>query len=466
MPATGLGGVFSVIDDIKQRGDPQRLPDDCSRLPCDLVYEVHFDATVSYYLCLNPEVPATESGCPAGDTQFLKTKTFTDLSKKVKISSWEATKDLWKGLFDSIIGDFTGCYHKITTADDGGSYGDCAWAATWLPLGGPIAKVTEAIRAVDAAMRTGIGVSDALKALRALDVDARTLNEIERSARVYEELRTACAVNSFPGDTEVVLADGGRKAIRDVRYGDLLLATDPDTGRTTGEPVTDTFSHPTQDLLDITLAGGGSLTSTSGHKFHVTGRGWTPASDLRAGDSLRTPDGTTRTVAEVIDRDLAAPRTVYDLTVSGLHTFYAVAGGTPVLVHNCTNIVADAGEFSGLAHVLDEHTFGTGAGFVTSVQRAKDLAVAKGGPNGVFTDLATAQSVVDHALSTKAAEIQKWLRGSAREKPLTGSFGSGSLGKVAQVNGSIDAAGNGYKIVLKRAKGHKNGFYVFTAFPI
>ncbi|MER7568412.1 ricin-type beta-trefoil lectin domain protein [Streptomyces sp. NPDC097941] len=463
---TGIGGVFSVIDDIKQRGDPQRLPDDCSRLPCDLVFEVHFDAIVSYYFCENPDVPATESGCPAEDTYFLTTKPFKDLKKKVTISSWEATKDLWKGLFDSIIGDFTGCYHKMTSADDGGSYGDCAWAATWLPLGGAIGKVTEAIRAVDVAMRSGVGVADALKALRALDVDARTLNEIERSARVFEDLRTACTINSFPGGTEVVLADGARKAIRDVRDGDLLLATDPATGRTVGERVTRTFSHPTQDLLDITLAGGGSLTSTSGHKFHVTGRGWTPASDLRAGDSLRTPDGTPRTVAEVNDRDLAAPRTVYDLTVSGLHTFYAVAGSTPVLVHNCTNIAADAQEFNGLAHVLDEHTFGTGAGFVTSVERAKELAGKKGGPNGVFTDLATAQSVVDHALSTKAAEIQKWLRGSAREKPLTGTFGSGSLGKVAQANGSVNVAGNGYKIVLKRAKGHKNGFYVFTAFPI
>ncbi|MFD5596191.1 ricin-type beta-trefoil lectin domain protein [Streptomyces griseorubiginosus] len=464
---TGIGGVFSVIDDIKQRGDPQRLPDDCSRgLPCDLVFEVHFDATVSYYFCDNPNVPATESGCPAEDTFFLTTKPFKDLSKKVKISSWEATKDLWKGIFDSIIGDFTGCYHKMTSAQDGGSYGDCAWAATWLPLGGAIGKVTEAIRAVDAAMRSGIGVADALKALRALDVDARTLNEIERSARVYEDLRTACTINSFPGGTEVVLADGGRKAIRDVRDGDLLLATDPDTGRTTGEPVTRTFSHPTQDLLDITLAGGGRLTSTPGHRFHVVGRGWTLASDLRAGDRLRTTDGTSHTVAAVGNRDVPAPRTVYDLTVSGLHTFYAVAGSTPVLVHNCNNLVADANEFRGVAHVLDEHTAGAGTGFVNSTTRAADLAVSKGAPNGVFTDLATAQAVIDDALKSKAGEIQNWLRGSQREKTLTGKFGAGSLGYVAKTDRSIAQAGNSYKIILKRLKGHKNGFYVHTAYPI
>lgn len=165
-------------------------------------------------------------------------------------------------------------------------------------------------------------------------------------------------------------------------------------------------------------------------------------------------------------RNVPMPRTVYDLTVSGTHTFYAVAGATPVLVHNCNNLVADAREFDGLAHVLDEHMAGAGAGFVTSEQRAIDLAISKGGPNGVFKDLDTAQAVVDHALATKAGEIQNWLRGSKREKELTDVFGADSLGYVAKTDRSIANAGNKYKIVLKRVKGHKRGFYVYTAFPI
>ncbi|MFJ9154222.1 ricin-type beta-trefoil lectin domain protein [Streptomyces sp. NPDC102270] len=471
---TGIGGVFSVIDDIKQRGDPQRLPDDCSRLPCDLVFEVHFDATVSYYLCLNPEAPATESGCPAADTQFLKTKTFTDLSKKVKISSWEATKDLWKGIFDSIIGDFTGCYHKITTADDGGSYGDCAWAATWLPLGGPIAKVTEAIRAVDAAMRAGIGVADALKALRALDVDARALSAIERSARTYEEARTACIRNSFPGDTQVVLADGSRKDIRDVRFGDRLLATDPDSGSTRGEPVTRTFSHPSTDLVDITLAVGGSLTSTSGHKFFVTGRGWTLASGLRPGDSLRTPGGSLRTVATVLDRDALAPQTVYDLTVSGLHTFYAVAGGTPVLVHNCSDLILDEASFPSQAHTLKDHVRPNRAD-AEAIAHDKTVKNGYDTPNSVFIDQQTAQQVVDYALANNADRIQKWMaENRTNELTWSGTFGrNNSLGTVYYDNGRAapKATGNGFFIKLVRAPKvegqakHPLGYYVQTCYP-
>ncbi|NEC89666.1 polymorphic toxin-type HINT domain-containing protein, partial [Streptomyces sp. SID12501] len=470
---TGVGGVFSVIDDIKQRGDPQRLADDCSRLPCDLVYEVPFDAVVSYYLCVNPDVPATESGCPAEDTLFLKTETFKDLTKTVNISSWEATKALWKGLYESIIGDFTGCYHKATRSDDGGSYGDCAWAATWLPLGGPIAKITDAIRAVDAAMRTGIGVADAMKALRALKVDAKAMAGVEQSVRTYEEARTACVRNSFPGGTQVVLADGSRKAIRDVRFGDLLLATDPDTGSTRGEPVTRTFSHPSSDLLDVTLTDGGSLTSTSGHKFYVTGRGWTLASDLRAGDSLRTPGGSLRTVAAALDRDDTAPRTVYDLTVSGLHTFYAVAGSTPVLVHNCNDLELDHVSFPDQAHTLKEHVWPNRAE-AEALAHAKTLKFGTDRPNSVFIDQQTAQQVVDYALAGNASRIRTWMAGRTNELTWTGTFGRNtSLGTVYYDSGRAapTAAGNGYFIKLvrvPRVKGqpkHPQGYYVQTCYP-
>ncbi|MGV9561994.1 RICIN domain-containing protein [Streptomyces sp. NPDC003480] len=460
--ATGVGGVFSVIDDIKQNGEPERLPNECHGLDCNtLVFVAHFDAVVSYYLCTNPDVPATEAGCPAEDTVFLKTQTFKGLSKTVKVSAWDVTKDIWKGIYDSIIGDFTGCYHKVNQ-DGSGSYGDCAWAATWLPIGGPIAKITEAIRAVDAAMRTGVGVSDALKALRALDVDAHTLADIERSVQVYEEARTACQVNSFPGTTDVILADGSRKAIRDVEPGDMLLAADAGTGRALGEPVTRTFRHTTDDLLDITLTDGGSLTTTPGHRFFVTGRGWTLASDLRHGDGLRSPDQTIHTVATLPERHAETPRTVYDLTVSGLHTFYAVAGATPVLVHNCNDLIVDEHEFSGLAHVLDEH-----------VDPTKDdafaLAESKKAPNGVFADVQTAQQVVDYAIADKAGEIAKWLRDkSKQEKVWEGTFGArNSLGWVAHPDGkTITQAGNRYRIMLKRAPGHKRGYYVYTAFPL
>ncbi|MGW5465769.1 hypothetical protein [Streptomyces sp. NPDC003996] len=89
-----------------------------------------------------------------------------------------------------------------------------------------------------------------------MDVDAETLAAIEHQIELYEEARTACPVNSLPGTTPVVLADGSRKALRDIRTGDLLLATDPATARAQGEPVTRTFPHTTVNLIDVALPTG------------------------------------------------------------------------------------------------------------------------------------------------------------------------------------------------------------------
>jgi hypothetical protein len=317
-------------------------------------------------------------------------------------------------------------------------------------------------------MRTGVGVSDAMKALRVLDVDARTLAEIERSANVYEEARTACRANSFPGGTKVVLADGSRKAIRDVRFGDLLLATDPVTGRTQGEPVTRTFHHTTVDLVDVALADGGRLTSTPGHRFFVTGRGWTLASDLHAGDSLRSPDGILRTVSAALDRNDSTPRTVYDLTVSGLHTFYAVAGSSPVLIHNCNDIVFDEEKFPGQAHTLDEHVRPEKEEAV-DLARAKTEKFGRDTPNSVWVNQETAQKIVDFALKDKAGKITKWLRErKSNELTWRGTFGpkDSSLGTVYYANGTEKVAGNGFTIKIVRAPDkHKYGYYVQTCFP-
>jgi hypothetical protein len=87
--------VFSAIDDIKQDGNPEQLPNECHNFNCNtLVYIAHFDAVVSCYLCLNPDVPATESGCPAEDLVVLKTVTIKGQSKRVKIAALDATLDL------------------------------------------------------------------------------------------------------------------------------------------------------------------------------------------------------------------------------------------------------------------------------------------------------------------------------------------------------------------------------------
>ncbi|MEV7130130.1 ricin-type beta-trefoil lectin domain protein [Streptomyces sp. NPDC093260] len=477
-----IGNVFYVVDHIEKVGDPQVVSktDGCDgwidklfyRGDCTITSKIRYVAVLDLYLCGAQDLDPQKYSCPAEATDYIGQIRTRELSQTV---THTITMEEYQSNIDPIdilFGSWIKCAQKLTPGGQSGSWGGCGWAAVDVAsmfAGKAIRPIADALRAVDAAFVTGVGVRDAFRALKAIDgIDAAAVAAIEREVSVYEELVTACKVNSFPGATQVVLADGGRKALRDVHAGDLLLATDPATGRTRGEPVTRTFRHGAHDLVEVTLTDGGRLTSTPGHRFFVPGRGWTLASAMRPGDVLRTPSGT-RTVAAVAERHETTPRTVYDLTVSGLHTFYAVAGDSPVLAHNCNDLVADGQKFSGQAHTLDEHTAG-----IVSPQRAEELAKAKTlklgkpTPNSLFVDQQTAQQVVDYALANNANRIKNWLQ-KTREPQLdfTGRFGAkNSLGTVYYPDGrAATAAGNGFYIKLVRAKGHKAGFYVQTCYP-
>ncbi|WP_280665650.1 MULTISPECIES: polymorphic toxin-type HINT domain-containing protein [unclassified Kitasatospora] len=157
----------------------------------------------------------------------------------------------------------------------------------------------------------------------------------------------ASCSNSFPAGTPVLLADGTTKPINKVTEGDKVAASDPQTGSSAAEPVTHTITTPDdQEFTDLTLltAPDGKptvLTSTQHHPlWDVTTGRWTNASDVHPGDQLHTANGTTVTV-QAIRNYHTEPRTAYNLTVAQLHTYYVLAGTTPVLVHNSCGPVAN-----------------------------------------------------------------------------------------------------------------------------
>jgi hypothetical protein len=144
------------------------------------------------------------------------------------------------------------------------------------------------------------------------------------------KVRGGC--HSFSASTPVVLADGTTKPIAAVQVGDVVLATDPNTGETSAETVTATWVH--DDILVDLSVGDKALTTTEDHLFwNATDEQWQEAQDFDPGDALLTPTGDTVTVTGVAwTTTHVAP--AYNLTVEHLHTYYAVAGVTPVLVHN------------------------------------------------------------------------------------------------------------------------------------
>jgi RHS repeat-associated protein len=171
-----------------------------------------------------------------------------------------------------------------------------------------------------------------------------------------------CPRHSFAAGTPVLMADGTSKAIEDVGIGEEVLATDPDTGETDGKPVIALHLNLDTELTDVTVTvptdqasddgaavvgegdGGRStrgpttsvtLHTTVHHPFWDDAtQEWVNAGDLTPGEShLRTPADATVTVTQTTN--YTGTQRMHDLTVADIHTYYVVAGSTPVLVHNC-----------------------------------------------------------------------------------------------------------------------------------
>ncbi|MFF5934255.1 polymorphic toxin-type HINT domain-containing protein [Streptomyces sp. NPDC012508] len=147
--------------------------------------------------------------------------------------------------------------------------------------------------------------------------------------------------NSFTPDTKVLLADGSAKAIKDLKPGDKVLATDEKTGETAGKDVAATIvGEGEKHLVRVTIDTDGAkgtetapITATDGHPFWVLSlRKWVDAKDLKPGQWLRTSAGTHVQVSAV--QAWTQTASVRNLTVADFHTYYVLAGTTSVLVHN------------------------------------------------------------------------------------------------------------------------------------
>ncbi|PMR62605.1 hypothetical protein C1A38_02285, partial [Verrucosispora sp. ts21] len=158
----------------------------------------------------------------------------------------------------------------------------------------------------------------------------------------------ACIVpstgNSFAHGTEVVMADRTTKPIEEVKIGEWVLATDPETSETYPRQVTATHINHDTELADITvkLPGGGTATinTTQHHKFwSETRTTWIDGGALTAGEDLLSLHR--HAVPVVAVKAYGGVATMYDLTVDQTHTYYVLVGETPVLVHNSNCDVSD-----------------------------------------------------------------------------------------------------------------------------
>ncbi|WP_251066932.1 LamG-like jellyroll fold domain-containing protein [Streptomyces sp. ISL-36] len=163
----------------------------------------------------------------------------------------------------------------------------------------------------------------------------------EPDAQPVPDRPTTCSItpHSFSGDTKVVLADGTKKPISQVKAGDYVLTAEPGKKVKEKHRVKEVIVTKTdRDYVDVvveTKAGPKTIKTTKHHQFYEMVRNaWTQATDLKAGLKLQNGDGLPTSILDV--KSYTAQRVTYDLSVEGLHTYHVAAGeDTEVLVHNC-----------------------------------------------------------------------------------------------------------------------------------
>lgn len=149
--------------------------------------------------------------------------------------------------------------------------------------------------------------------------------------------RSEGCTKCFLAGTDVKMADGSTRDIEKIKVGDEVLATNPLTGedgarKVTGLIVTDDDKR-FNELTIATRQGPKKLTATYEHPFwSPSEKRWIEAGDLKPGMTLLTDSEATVTVQD--NRAYTKHARTYNLTVDDLHTYYVLAGKTPVLVHN------------------------------------------------------------------------------------------------------------------------------------
>ncbi|WP_436850646.1 polymorphic toxin-type HINT domain-containing protein [Streptomyces longwoodensis] len=254
----------------------------------------------------------------------------------------------------------------------------------------------------------------------------------------------------FLAGTDVLMADGKTKNIEDVRVGDKVLATDPETGETGARAVSavivtehDKFFN---ELSIATKDGIEKLTATYEHPFWSPSKhAWTEAGDLKPGMTLRTDKGDT--VVIMGNRAFSERARTYNLTVDDLHTYYVLAGETPVLVHNSGGCIPALRDWSSQRFQFGNQTF-------LLDKKGMEHILTRHHPKMWDGSVKAQQSFFDPKMSV--ADVQDAIGQVMRQNRDT-LVQRGSKG-MYQIQGNV----NGVDYVLGMNKGRVGQFYPVT----
>ena len=156
---------------------------------------------------------------------------------------------------------------------------------------------------------------------------ATKLAKFGRLTRALEETRQAFGCASFVAGTPIWTA-GGSSPVESIHVADQVISRDRASFDDGPHPVGKTFQRTAPGYYAV-VTEEEVLHVTAEHPLWVQGRGWTEASELRAGDALATLDGDTL-VRQTIPVD--SPTEVFNFSVPETGSYFA--GKRGVWVHN------------------------------------------------------------------------------------------------------------------------------------
>ncbi len=129
----------------------------------------------------------------------------------------------------------------------------------------------------------------------------------------------------------MILTVTGLVAIENIKAGDKVISTDPETFETAEKRVLETYIREDSKLIHLVI-NGEEIVTTETHPFYVNNRGFVNAGELIVGDELLDVNGNVLLV-ENFDVELTEePVKVYNFQVEDFHTYHV--GKCRLLVHN------------------------------------------------------------------------------------------------------------------------------------
>lgn len=173
------------------------------------------------------------------------------------------------------------------------------------------------------------------------------LNQKLHSSKLYNAFQiTASVVAVFSGGMQrgmnqvtptcfvagtMVLTASGLIAIENIKVGDKVIATNPDTLETAEKAVIETYVRETNKLVHLSI-NGEKIITTVDHPFYVKGHGFVNAGTLWLGAEVSSSNNEIYVVKNIYHGLVDKPIKVYNFQVAEFHTYHV--GKSGVLVHN------------------------------------------------------------------------------------------------------------------------------------